>query len=293
MKFLIAFFITLLVPLGLSRQELVDIELDILDQYQAGTALLIPFPNRPEDQLDYLHIQGRPLLEIPDQQLWFGVIGLYGGDQALLQGRLLRNDPRVSYYFQRPLNVLIRPLREARRLNVPPEVWARVDDRHEEQKRVEREIMQEVLRGQQWGSLLRGCWQKPVDSIMTSPFGSPRTLPDGRGYYHVGVDLRARTGTPIYAPGPGYVAWAGHMIVPGNVVVLAHGDELFSRYMHLSRIDVEEGQRVEVGQQLGLAGATGRVTAPHLHWEVLWKGNHADPLQFLQVWEQICHPKSG
>ncbi len=288
--FTITFFFVFLMPWKLGQQEWVEVELALQPEYQAGTALLIPFP--PSDQgVQSLQLQGRSLLRLDDKQTWFGVIGLYGGGQTLLHGRVDQGRPGFSTYFRRSLKVLVRPLGEARRLNVPPEVWARVDDRHEEQKRLEREIMQEVLRGDQWGPLMRGCWKRPVNSIMTSPFGSPRSLPDGRRYYHVGVDLRARTGTPIYSPGPGVVAWAGHMIVPGNVVVLAHGDGLFSRYMHLSRIDVEMGQKVSTGDQLGLAGATGRVTAPHLHWEVLWRENHADPLQFLQVWEQICHPK--
>jgi murein DD-endopeptidase MepM/ murein hydrolase activator NlpD len=69
----------------------------------------------------------------------------------------------------------------------------------------------------------------------------------------------------------------------GNCVVIDHGMGLFTLSMHFSRIDVREGQHVAAGQQLGLSGATGRVTGPHLHWAVRWQGAYLDPAKLLRL----------
>ena len=87
----------------------------------------------------------------------------------------------------------------------------------------------------------------------------------------------------------GTVVFAGHMTVPGNNVILSHGSGLFSRYLHLSEIKVELGERVPASKVIGLAGATGRVEAAHLHWEMIWKGQYADPLMLLEDWQQVCN----
>src|SRR5690606_32104634 len=149
----------------------------------------------------------------------------------------------------------------------------------EEIQKQERRLMHELLRTVT-SPLSRACWQRPLESAVTSKFGSPRSLPDGRSYYHTGVDLRAARGTVLRAAGPGRVAFADEMRVPGKMVVLDHGEGLFTRYMHLDSFAVKMGDTVEKGQVIGRTGATGRVEAPHLHWEVVWKGNFADPLAF-------------
>jgi murein DD-endopeptidase MepM/ murein hydrolase activator NlpD len=66
-------------------------------------------------------------------------------------------------------------------------------------------------------------------------------------------------------------------------VVIDHGLGLYTLYMHLSRIDVREGQHVAKGQPVGLSGATGRVTGPHLHWAVRWQNAYLDPAKLLQM----------
>ena len=85
---------------------------------------------------------------------------------------------------------------------------------------------------------------------------------------HSGADLRAGTGTPILAANRGRVVLAKELFFSGNAVYIDHGYGLYTTYLHLSRIDVAVGDMVERGQQIGLAGATGRVTGPHLHWGV-------------------------
>jgi murein DD-endopeptidase MepM/ murein hydrolase activator NlpD len=98
---------------------------------------------------------------------------------------------------------------------------------------------------------------------------------------HSGADLRARTGTAIYAANRGRVVLAKDLFYSGNAVFLDHGYGLFTTYLHLSAIDVAVGDVVERGQRLGLAGATGRVTGPYLHWGVRILDARVDPFSLI------------
>ena len=85
------------------------------------------------------------------------------------------------------------------------------------------------------------------------------------------------TGTPVLAVGPGRVAFVGNHFFSGKAVYVDHGDGLTSMSIHLSRIDVKKGQEVKTGDRLGLSGATGRVSGPHLHFGLKWHGATIDP----------------
>jgi murein DD-endopeptidase MepM/ murein hydrolase activator NlpD len=98
------------------------------------------------------------------------------------------------------------------------------------------------------------------------------------GSRHQGADFRATTGTPVRAPNAGIVVLASDLYFAGNTVVLDHGCGLVSLFAHLSRMAVETGNRVGRGDLLGEAGATGRVTGPHLHWAMRLHGTSVDPL---------------
>ncbi|MGD1999281.1 MAG: M23 family metallopeptidase [Desulfobacterales bacterium] len=126
-------------------------------------------------------------------------------------------------------------------------------------------------------------FQRPLKSIVTSPYGTRRLLNGKLKSYHGGVDFRAATGTPIYAANTGIVGLAKNLFYSGNIVILDHGSGLFTTYAHLSRIDVAPGRLVEKGQVIGLAGATGRVNGPHLHWGVKVNGVNVNPLHMLQT----------
>jgi murein DD-endopeptidase MepM/ murein hydrolase activator NlpD len=97
------------------------------------------------------------------------------------------------------------------------------------------------------------------------------------------MDFRAATGTPVHAGNSGVVVLARPLYYEGNCVVIDHGLGLFTISMHLSRIDVGEGDRVAAGQLIGLSGATGRVTGPHLHWAVRWQNAYLDPAKMLRM----------
>jgi len=100
---------------------------------------------------------------------------------------------------------------------------------------------------------------------------------------HSGTDLRAKTGTPIFAANRGRVVLAKDLFYSGNTVFIDHGLGLYTTYLHLSAIDVAVGDMLERGQQLGLAGATGRVTGPHLHWGVRILDARVDPFSLVQL----------
>ncbi|MEX6633219.1 M23 family metallopeptidase [Hyphococcus lacteus] len=118
----------------------------------------------------------------------------------------------------------------------------------------------------------------PVTGRISGVFGSQRILNGEPKNPHSGVDVAAPTGTPILAPAPGIVRLAeDDMYFEGGLVLLDHGHWLESAFLHMSRIDVEPGQRVEKGDVIGAVGATGRVTGPHLHWSMKWAGMLVDP----------------
>ncbi|HEY5622213.1 MAG TPA: peptidoglycan DD-metalloendopeptidase family protein, partial [Gammaproteobacteria bacterium] len=100
---------------------------------------------------------------------------------------------------------------------------------------------------------------------------------------HSGADLRASAGTEILAANAGRVAMAKDLFFSGNAVFIDHGLGVFTTYLHLSEILVEPGQAVEKGDVVGLAGATGRVTGPHLHWGARILDARVDPFSLLEL----------
>lgn len=100
-------------------------------------------------------------------------------------------------------------------------------------------------------------------------------------YFHTGLDFCGGVGTQIFAPARGEVVFAGPLTVRGNATVINHGWGVYTAYMHQSEILVKTGDMVEPGQVIGLVGGTGRVTGPHLHWEVWAGGIQVDPIDWL------------
>jgi murein DD-endopeptidase MepM/ murein hydrolase activator NlpD len=131
--------------------------------------------------------------------------------------------------------------------------------------------------------LWRSSFRAPVVSSPTDSFGVRRMYNGKLASIHKGMDFRAHVGTPVRAGNSGTIVLAQHLYFEGNCVVIDHGLGLYTLSMHLSRIDVHEGQHVETGQRLGLSGATGRVTGPHLHWAVRWEGAYLDPAKLLKL----------
>ena len=121
----------------------------------------------------------------------------------------------------------------------------------------------------------------PAVGRISTLFGSQRVYANGEaGSYHSGIDVAKPTGSIVLAPADGVVTLASDrpFTLEGNLLIVNHGNGLDSAFMHLSRIDVRPGERVRRGQPLGLVGATGRATGPHLHWGLRWGSARIDPL---------------
>jgi murein DD-endopeptidase MepM/ murein hydrolase activator NlpD len=119
---------------------------------------------------------------------------------------------------------------------------------------------------------------RPLAGRISGVYGSQRVLNGTPKDPHYGLDIAAPDGTPFVAPAAGVVSFAdADLYLTGGTVVLDHGHGLSSVFIHLSRIDVREGQRVAQGEVLGRVGATGRASGPHLHWGVNWFDVRLDP----------------
>lgn len=128
-----------------------------------------------------------------------------------------------------------------------------------------------------------GDFAKPVQAPATDSFGTRRTFNGKLASIHRGMDFRATSGTPVVAANSGTVVLAQKLFYEGNCVVIDHGLGLTTIYMHLSRIDVATGQQVRKDEHLGLSGATGRVTGPHLHFAIRWQGAYLDPAGLFRL----------
>jgi murein DD-endopeptidase MepM/ murein hydrolase activator NlpD len=131
--------------------------------------------------------------------------------------------------------------------------------------------------------LWRGDFRLPVQSPPTDSFGTRRLFNGKLASIHRGMDFRAATGTPVHAANSGKVILARNLFYEGNCVVIDHGLQFMTVYMHLSKIQVVEGQTVEMHQLLGLSGATGRATGPHLHFAARWQGGYLDPALLFKL----------
>jgi murein DD-endopeptidase MepM/ murein hydrolase activator NlpD len=185
---------------------------------------------------------------------------------------------------RRPATIVVEPVKF-------PTTELKVDDQYVQlspanQQRANREAKElEAIYSKLTPEIL---WTKPfavpVEGQMKgSNFGHRRVFNGQARAPHSGSDLKASTGTPIHATNRGRVVLARNLFFSGNTVILDHGVGIYTVYAHLSRIDVKPAQVVDSSQLLGLAGATGRVTGPHLHWAARIQGARVDPFSLLRM----------
>lgn len=121
----------------------------------------------------------------------------------------------------------------------------------------------------------------PVRGAVNSEFGRRISPWTGGPETHGGIDIAADLGTPVKAPAPGVVVFAGSAPDYGNTVVIDHGHEIKTLFGHLQKIQVTQGQKIERGQQIALSGNTGKTSGPHLHYEITVRGQPVNPRGYL------------
>lgn len=133
----------------------------------------------------------------------------------------------------------------------------------------------------------------PAESYtLSSAFGYRRDPINGRGAMHNGLDFKAPYGTPILAAADGTITKAGWMGGYGKTIEITHGNGLMTRYAHMSRLNVNVGQKIERGVQIGRMGSTGRSTGTHLHFEVRHNGRAINPHKFLKANPNVLKTKA-
>lgn len=167
------------------------------------------------------------------------------------------------------------------RLRLPPRFVTPPDSLRDQLEEERRAIRLGLARAADTPRLWRRAFTGPLPLRVTEGFGTRREINRTASSRHLGVDLAGRPGTPVKAANRSVVVVAGPFYYQGNAVYLAHGNGLVTSYLHLSRIVVSVGDTVEAGQVIGLVGATGRVTGPHLHWTAYFGRILFDPLSLL------------
>jgi murein DD-endopeptidase MepM/ murein hydrolase activator NlpD len=185
--------------------------------------------------------------------------------------------PGIKETVKGTVPVVIKPREfETESLEVEPK-YAELDEAS--QARVDREAKElEAI----WSrASTQRLWAKafvpPAVGPSGSPFGAHRVFNDEPKSPHSGIDIKAPAGAEVYASNGGKVVLAKELFFSGNTVIVDHGLGLYTVYAHLSRIDVKVGDDVERAKVVGLVGATGRVTGPHLHWAAKIVGARVDP----------------
>jgi len=121
----------------------------------------------------------------------------------------------------------------------------------------------------------------PVRGGVNSEFGKRLDPWMRTSEFHSGIDISANTGTPVRAPANGTVVMAGRFAEYGNTVIIDHGQDLRTLYGHLSKLNVSQGEKIERGAVIAYVGSTGRSSGPHLHYEILVKGQPVNPRAYL------------
>lgn len=216
-------------------------------------------------------LDGKPVSVAPDGLFVIG-FGRDAKSDAVLTVRA--PDGRVE---TRALAVKQREYRVSRVDGLPDRT---VTPKPEDMKRIvaERDLLAAARRTVTGDAHFRDGFLWPAQGRISGVYGSQRILNGKPRRPHFGVDIAAPSGTPVLAAGSGVVSLSHEdMFFTGKTVLIDHGLGVATVYVHLSAIEVKQGQRVRRGQRIGRIGQTGRATGPHLHWGLTWRGLQLDP----------------
>lgn len=139
--------------------------------------------------------------------------------------------------------------------------------------------------------LIDGPFIQPLNSKITSAYGTARVYNNELKSFHSGTDFRARSGAKIQASNAGIVRIAKDLYYCGKGVIIDHGAGIYTQYCHLNKILVKNGEHIKKGQIIALSGASGRVNGPHLHFGVFANGAYIDPLRFIKNFNKTIFDK--
>ena len=151
-----------------------------------------------------------------------------------------------------------------------------------EYKRIAKERSQMIkAKKQTYNKFPDYMFTMPAVGPTSGTYGTVRYYNGEKGNYHNGYDIAAELGAPVYAPSSGKVMLTGNYYYNGNFIMMNHGNNLISIFLHLNEITVKKDDLIEKGQLIGAIGSTGLSTGPHLHWSVMLNNSYIDPLELI------------
>ncbi len=270
---------TVVTVLAVSAQAHAQSALPRHTPYPGGVAVVkIGEADAPSSEVMF---DGKRVLTLHQSGGWFALVGLALDTQPgkkILNIKTGESPPKPAYdtaFDVKPKAYPVQHLKISSRFMQPT-----ADDL----KRIEREQMVIDRAKKHWSDEAPSnlVLDLPAHGRLSARFGLRRVLNGEERSPHAGLDVAVGTGTPLRAAARGRVINTADYFYSGKTVFVDHGQGFITLYIHMSRIDVTEGDSVERGAVLGLSGATGRVTGPHLHWAVLLNGAYVDPELFLK-----------
>lgn len=241
-----------------------------------GGVMILSVGNSHQTKPD-VYFEDKPVMVVKADGLWQAIVGIpLSAKAGTLRIVVKRGEEKSTQLFsikdkQYPTQYIT--VKDERKVNPNPLDMKRIN---QESSRI-----QEALTA--WTETnnepVNFVW--PIKGRVSGLFGRRRVFNGEPRNPHSGMDIAAKTGTPIHAPAAGIVRGTGNYFFNGNTVFIDHGQGLITMFCHLSRIDVQDGQIVKQGDIIGAVGATGRVTGPHLHLGVSLNNERVEPRLFF------------
>lgn len=263
------------------------IELSPLPVVQGHTAVIKVYPVSPVNLTGTLNRKELHFFPDSSGQMYYALDGIHALEEPGLVPLLLNGEFENGDSFQIDQMIL---LSSGGYVNEKLTVESTLIDENlniEESQKIQN-LLEPVSSEKLWIDVFRF----PVEGSLTdstiafsSYFGNRRSYNNGQYFgFHGGLDFQVVLNSlNIYAPAPGTIIYAGPMDIRGFTTFIDHGQGVVSGYGHQIEILVEVGQTVETGQLIGIIGNTGRVTGPHLHWDIWVNGNQVDPFDWVDI----------
>jgi len=249
---------------------------------QQGQAVRLSLPDEPGITKVEVRFQEKTIPYVHVGQEWFTVVGL---DLEIKPGSYTGN-VRVTKNNKvevRPVKIDVKAVKfPVERLQVADK-YVELSPEDTERALREAKELDEIHNTISGEALWTQPFVVPIPGGVGVSFGKRRVFNGESRNPHAGADLKATTGTPIRSTNRGRVVLARDLFFTGNTVIVDHGLGIYTLYAHLSRIDVAKDAIVERAQVIGLAGATGRVTGPHLHWGARVQNTRVDPFSLINL----------